>query len=142
MSSTTTTLLSCLAEALLRGELDRISRHFVYPLPLFNKGELIVFGSPETFAEGLSMYRDAVLAIGTTKLRPRLVAEGLPVRGYSSVWIEWDHLDAAGEVLRTNQVRYGTHQGALDLHPRVEIIDYTVTAFPELQETMPAIRTA
>ncbi|WP_299687398.1 hypothetical protein [uncultured Tateyamaria sp.] len=142
MSRSITTVLSCLADALIDGRLDHITRYFAYPLPLYCNGELIVFGSPDTLKEALSMYRDAILAIGTVKMRPRLVAQGLPVRGYSSVWIEWDHLDAAGTCLRTNQVRYATYQGAMDLHPRIEIVDYTVTAFPELYESLPAVRTA
>ena len=142
MPCTITRLLTCLGDTLVAGRLDQVTRHFTYPLPLYVNDDLVVFGTADTLAEGLSMYRDAILAIGTASLRPRVVAQGLPVRGVSSVWVEWDPLDANGTCLRSNQVRYATHQAATDLFPRVEMIDYTVTAFPELSHALPATRTA
>ena len=142
MSGSTVRILTCLADALMDNRIDAITPHFAYPLPFFVKGELVVFGSAATLREGLAIYRDQVLAIGARKIRPRVIAEGMPVRGYSSVWIEWDHLDGAGKCLRTNQVRYATYQRKTDLYPRIEMVDYTVTAFPGLYDVMPGLRTA
>ena len=137
MSDSVTRFFSSLKDALIEGRIDYITRHCVYPIPVFMYGDLIVCGSAETFGELLSQYREAVLAIGTVKIRPRLIAHGLPVRGYSNLWIEWDHLDAKGQCLRTNQIHYAVYQGAHDLFPRVELIELTVSAFPELSYDLP-----
>ena len=137
MSVSSTRILSCLADAFLQGRIDYVTGWFAYPQPVYLQGDLQVFGSADTLGEALLLYREAALSIGTVTLRPRIVAEGVPVRGSSTLWVEWDHLDAEGRCLRTNQVRYVTHQAEGDLYPRVEMIDYTVTAFPDALATMP-----
>ena len=137
MSDVQLRILNTMADSFIAGRMAFVTSCFAFPQPVFLEGELQVFGSPETLCEALCLYREAALAIGTAKLRPRIVAEGVPVRGYSSIWIEWDHLDADGKCLRTNQVRYATYQASGALYPRIEMIDYTVTAFPDALGTMP-----
>ncbi|WP_415921008.1 hypothetical protein [Tateyamaria sp. SN6-1] len=131
MSEEKNRILNCFAEAFMQDRMEFLSNFFAYPQPVFLRGELQVFGAADTFIEALRLYRAAAMEIGTVTLRPRIVADGLTVRGYGSVWVEWDHLDADGTCLRTNQVRYATYQDAGALYPRIEMIDYTVTAFPE-----------
>ena len=135
-------LLTCLAEAFVENRIAHIASNFVYPLPVYLQGDLLIFGSAETFGEALSIYRAQMLDTGVARMRPRIIAEGLPLRGHGSTWVEWDHLSAGGTCLRTSQVRYVFSKSNIDLYPRVEMVDYTVTAFPELSDTLPALRTA
>jgi len=132
MSRKTERMLSCLANAFMQGRIAYVTQFFVYPLPLYREESLTVLTSAPAFAQVLEEYRDAVLKMGATQVRPRVVAQGLPKNGYTHSWVEWDHLGPEGRVLCTNQVRYATHMASGALYPRVELIDYTVSAFPEL----------
>ena len=135
-------VLTCVGDALIADRIAHIAAYFVYPLPVYLKEDLLVFGSADTFAEALALYRAHVLKRGIVRLRPRIVANGLPLRGSASTWVEWDHLAADGTCLGTNQVRYVFSKTAMDLYPRVEMVDYTVTAFPEFSNALPTQRTA
>lgn len=131
-----------LAELFAEDRLDRITDHFSYPLPFFANDGLLVFGNAASFGEALTLYRNATRKAGIVRLQPRVVANGVPVRDYSNVWVEWDHADAAGRVQRTSQVRYAVYHPKSVMLPRVELIDYTVTAFPELQPELPLCKSA
>lgn len=119
-----------------------VARRFTYPMPLYISDDLQVFGAACTFAEVLTMYRCAVERAGVTQLVPRIVAHGLVVRGYSNVWVEWDHLSATGRCLRTSQVRYVMSHQSPGAWPRIELVDYCATAFPEVPAQFTRMATA
>ncbi|MEO9574612.1 MAG: hypothetical protein ABJ263_03665 [Tateyamaria sp.] len=132
MSDATCGFLSTLSQNFMRGRLDAVVEHFVFPIPLYAGDSLQVFGAPCTFKEVLTMYRDATLHAGITQLVPRILANGLPVNGYSNVWVEWDHHDADGTCLKTSQVHYVFFHAAAAQLPKIEMIEYTELAFPEV----------
>lgn len=139
MSAAQLRMFNALADAFVDDRIDLVASCFSYPLPMFLEGELQVFGSADTLAEALAMYREASRGLGVRKFQPRIVAEGLAVNGCSCVWVEWDHLDADGNCKRSNQVRYAVRQTAPDQCPTIEMVDYTVTAFPKLLHQHPKI---
>jgi len=131
-----------LAQAFCAERLDTIAAQFVYPMPYYSDHGLVVFGSAATFAEGLGYYHKACKAAGITQIVPRIIAQGVMIRGYANVWVEWDHLDQAGACVRTSQVRYVLFQPPGALFPKIEMVDYTIQAFPEVNEEMPAMALA
>ena len=137
MSHDYQTMLACLADAMLSRRFTFIAAQCAYPLPFYYEGGLAVFDSPERFEEALLNYHTAMLNDGVVRLAPRIIARGLSWHGSADIWAEWDHLDANGQCLRTSQARYVGHlpQGAR--YPTVEMIDYTVGAFPELTRSLP-----
>ncbi|MEO0864720.1 MAG: hypothetical protein AAFY39_09055, partial [Pseudomonadota bacterium] len=124
MTSRSHRLLECLGEAFLAGRLDYVASNFAFPMPLFQDGDLVVFGTAEMMVEGLQMYLDEARQYGTARLRPRVIAEGIPARNHSSVWVEWDHCGADGTCLRTSQVRYVLYQDHGQVYPKIEAADY------------------
>lgn len=142
MHSNTHRFLTSLAQSFDANRLDVVANNFAYPMPFYTDDGMQVFGAASTLVEGLAAYRDAVRDAGATHLRPRIIAEGLRVRGYCNVWVEWDHLDDAGQCLRTNQVHYVLFQADTDLFPKIELVEYTVTAFPEVFDRPPMSATA
>ena len=98
---------------------------------------LLVFGSPATLVEALEEYRNVALANGIVRIEPRIIAEGIPVNRRTDLWIEWDHLDKDGNCLRTNQGRFVLRQPLGSVASLIEMVDYKVTAFPELVEQLP-----
>ncbi|WP_299140168.1 hypothetical protein [uncultured Tateyamaria sp.] len=134
--------LERLAHAFCAGHLGQVAEHFVYPMPYYSDHGLVVFGSTGTLSEGLALYHQACKANGVDRITPRIVAEGMTIRGYSNVWVEWDHFDHAGVCMRTSQVRYVLFQETGALFPKIEMVDYTVQAFPEVNDDMPAMATA
>lgn len=134
--------LQDLADGFCENRLADVADHFVYPMPLYAGAQLQVYGAAATLAEGLAMYRDAARDAGVCTIVPRIVAQGLPVRGYSHMWVEWDHLSAAGHCLRTSQVHYILYQSGAALFPKIELVDYKVTAFPQVMQDMGLSATA
>ena len=134
--------LNTLARDFAANRLAAIAENFVYPLPFYAEGGIQVFGSAATLTEGLALYHDAAAAAGLLVLVPRIVAQGLPVRGYSNVWVEWDHMDAAGVCRRTSQVRYVFCRPAAALFPRIELVEYSRAAFPEIPASFAMTATA
>ena len=142
MSESLHKFLEALSDAFLAGRLSNVADSFAYPMPFYCDDGLLVFGAPATLSEGLAQYLDATRAAGITDIVPRILAHGVPSRGYSTVWIEWDHLDKNGKCLRTSQVRYVLYQHDSNLFPKIEMVDYTITAFPEVQDQLPLMATA
>ncbi|WP_299154850.1 hypothetical protein [uncultured Tateyamaria sp.] len=134
MTSTTAKFLANLAHAFNENRLTEISEHFCYPVPFYAGDHLSVFGSSDTMARGLALYRETTRAAGVVRITPRIVAQGIPIQGYSNIWVEWDHFDAQGVCLRTSQVRYALFKDASRLFPIIEMIDYQVAAFPEVYQ--------
>ncbi len=132
MSDATCLFLSGIVENLMQGRIDAVLENFVFPIPLYAGDTLQVFGAPCTFKEVLTMYHDASLNAGITKITPRILADGLPVNGYSNVWVEWDHLDAQGTCLKTSQVHYVLRYDDAARSPKIELIEYIEQAFPEV----------
>ena len=135
-------MLNCLAQVLMDNRPEEIAKHFSFPLPLFHREELAVFGSADTLAEGLAMWRDVLIGADVARMVPRVVAEGLPVNGYMNVWVEWDYLDADGAILRVSQVRYVAFQVPGMMFPKIELVDYTAPAFPEVAADLPLAKSA
>ncbi|MFL4470673.1 hypothetical protein ACERZ8_12565 [Tateyamaria armeniaca] len=121
-----------LARNFIENRLDAVTEHFVFPNPFYAHDTLQVFGAPCTMKEALTLYRDATVRAGITNIVPRVLAEGVPVNGYSNVWIEWDHFDQSGTCLRTSQVHYVLYRDDSALFPKIELVEYKAMAFPEV----------
>ena len=104
MSDATCRSLNTLSQSFLQGRLDAVVENFVIPIPLYAADFLQAFGASFTFKEVLTMYRDATQNAGITRIEPRVVAEGLPVNGYSNVLVELEHMNVAGNCVKNSQV--------------------------------------
>ncbi|MBY5932081.1 hypothetical protein KUV51_03640 [Tateyamaria omphalii] len=137
-----TRFLTMLSRAFCNDNLDLMARHFTYPLPMYTKGELLVFGNADTLLEAMTLYREAARAADIQLITPRVVASGLPRKGYSNVWVEWDHFNSAGTLICSSQVRYAVFQDKMALMPRIEMVDYTALGFPEVADALPLMQMA
>lgn len=134
--------LENLARNFMENRLAAVAENFVFPIPLYTQDTLQVFGASCTFQEVLTMYRDAAIRAGVTRMAPRILAEGLAINSYSNMWVEWDHFDASGACLRTSQVHYVCCHGAASLFPRIELVEYIETAFPEVSASFAVAKIA
>jgi hypothetical protein len=121
---------------------DIITTHFTFPMPFYTPDGMVVFGKAATLLEGLKLYRSIARNAGVVDMIPRIVAQGMPVRGYSNLWVEWENLDADGVLLSSSQVRYVLFQDGTSEHPKIDMVDFTVNAFPEIQQHFPMSATA
>lgn len=132
MPDTTTDFLEHLANAFMDNRFEVVAEHYAYPLSYCAHDDILVFGAKHSLIEALELYRIAVRQAGIMRIAPRIIANGLPLRGYRNIWIEFDHLDADGACLRTNQARYLVFQKEASAVPRIEMVDFTVADYPEL----------
>ena len=137
VSTKTLHFLNALMRAFEQGRLLALAHHFTFPMPAYVHDGLLVFGSPETLVEALEEYRDIVSAKNITRLVPRIIAEGITVNGQSNLWVEIDHLDQDDVCQRTSQARFVLHYPWGSVSPKIEMVDYTVAAFPELADRLP-----
>ncbi|MEP1587187.1 MAG: hypothetical protein ABJR46_17200 [Tateyamaria sp.] len=141
MSKINTQFLKALAGMFNQGDLAGVAEQFIFPLPFYSNDRLFVFKTPETYVEALDLYRGGVSAGALAKIVPRVVAEGMPVRHYSNVWVEWDHLDTAGHLFLTSQVHYIFHRHSDADFPKVELIEYKVGEFPDVLDRLSGMAT-
>ena len=134
--------LTQLSHAFCNDALLELAQNFTYPLPLYTKGELLVFGAPSALVEALTHYRDAARKADIACITPRIIASGLPQKGYSNLWVEWDHFDSTDQLICTSQVRYAVFQDKLALSPKIEMVDYTALGFPEVSDALPLMKSA
>jgi len=132
MSDATTQFLEHLTDAFMDNDFAAVAEHYAYPLPYYANDDILVFGAKQSLIEAMNLYRIAVQEAGITRITPRIVAQGLPLRGYKNIWIEFDHFDADGTCLRTNQARYLVFQKEASAFPLIEMVDFTVADYPEL----------
>lgn len=142
MTRSLTQFLTMLSHAFCNDQLDCLAEHFTYPLPLYAHDELLVFGAPCAFIEALSLYREAARDAKITKIVPRVIATGIPKKGYSNLWVELDHFDETGAMVRTSQVRYTIFLDKMAIHPKIEMIEYKYLAFPEVSASLPLVQSA
>ena len=136
MPETTYNFLNMLSDNFMQNRLESVAEHFAYPMPVYAQGGLLGFGAGCTLSDSMTFYSDAILRAGIVRIVPRVVAEGLPVNGYSNVWVELDHVDATGTFMRTSQVRYVFYQADDALFPKIELMEYTSLAFPEVSASL------
>ena len=141
MSHLNAQLLNNLADMFIQNNFDSVAEHFVYPIPYYTVANLQVFVTADTMVKALKIYRERITIAGVTKIKPRIVAEGMQVRGYSHVWVEWDHLNGNGHCFKTNQARYVLGNHDENVGPKIELIEHTVRAFPELTKQLPIVTT-
>jgi len=134
--------LRAIAVAFCEGRLDHVAQHFSVPMPLYTDKNLIVFGARHSLVEALDLYLQAVRKAGIVRIEPRIVATGIPVKGYSNLWVEWDHFDENDTCVKTSQVRYAIHHERDALTPQLEMVDYTISAFPDVMNELPLQRSA
>ncbi|WP_223423748.1 hypothetical protein [Tateyamaria pelophila] len=137
MSAKTLQFLNTLARAFEENRLLTLAHSFSFPMATYVHDGLLVFGAPATLVEALEEYRNMALANGVARLEPRIIAEGIPLNRRTDTWVEWDHLDKDGVCLRTNQVRFVVRRPLGGADPLIEMVDYKVTAFPELAAHLP-----
>ena len=142
MSASVMPFLERLVRHFFADQCELIAAYFAYPMPFYAKDDLAVFTAPHALTEGLRAYRHATQTAGIVDLKPRIVAEGLPVRRYSSIWVEWDHIDGDGACVLTGQARYVLHDDPGDVDPKIEMVDYTRLAFPEITTHLPMAASA
>lgn len=121
-----------IATDFIADRLDRVAARFVYPLPMYMGHDLQVFANAAMFLEALEVYREAVRDADITSLTPRLVASGITSKTNSSLWIEWDHSDSTGKNHRISQVRYFLQKPEFGQPPKIQMIEYSDSAFPEV----------
>ena len=112
---------------LLSGRTDLVAAQFTYPMPFYSGETLAVFPDPARLEAALRRYGDVARKSGVAQIRPRITAEGLPRGAARQIWVELDHLSAAGTVLRSAQVRYVVNAAQA---PTIELVEYHVRAFP------------
>ncbi|MEX0311927.1 MAG: hypothetical protein AB3N17_16950 [Tateyamaria sp.] len=137
-----TRFLTSLSRAFCNDALTELAQHFTYPLPLYTRGELLVFGAPNALVEALELYRKAAREADIVRVDPRVIATGLPHKGYSHIWVEWDHYDSSDTRVCTSQVRYAIFQDPNALFPRIEMVDYASVGFPEVTDALPLLQSA
>ncbi|MEM6371895.1 MAG: hypothetical protein AAF727_03820 [Pseudomonadota bacterium] len=142
MPGSTPRLLQSLAQNFKENRLDAVAQHFVFPMPFYANDTLQVFGAAHSLTEALTLYRDATVRAGIVEIVPRLLAEGLPVNGYSNIWVEWDHINKYGQCVCTSQVHYVLFEDGASSLPVVELIDYKALAFPEVADNFVIARIA
>lgn len=142
MTQSLTHFLTTLSHAFCNDRLDYLAQHFTYPVPLYTQGELLVFGAPNALIEALTLYREAARDANIARITPRVIATGIPNKGYSNTWVEWDHYDETDTLICTSQVRYAIYQDKMALRPRIEMVDYTAVGFPEVTASLPLMQSA
>lgn len=136
MSNATYKFLNTIAENFMQNRLETVAEHFAYPMPYYAEDCLQVFGASCTLTEAIALYREAIAQAGIVKMVPRVLAEGLRVNGYSNVWVEWDHFDETDKSPHTSQVRYVFYQDDNALFPKIELMEYTSQAFPNVSASL------
>ena len=135
-------LFDALSHKLFTCQLDAMTEHFVYPMPLYSGDHLQVFGAPCTFKEVLALYREAIEQAGVIRMAPRIVAQGVVINKRSIIWVEWDHFQSADGPTLTSQVRYVLVHRDMAALPKIEMIEYKFTAFPKVTEQFASVKHA
>lgn len=135
MTRTIDQLFERQAEAFFAGDIDDIVENFNFPLPIYVADEVFVYDR-DSLASAMAQYREVIRAEGIDGLKARVVAQGLPIRGRSTVWVEWDHVSANGSRIRTNQAQYMLAQAEGIRAPKIDMVDYRQVSFPEMVQAI------
>ena len=119
-----------------------MTQHFAYPLPIYAGDSLQVFGAPCTLCEALELYHEAALSAHITCIKPRIIAKGVVIKRHSSIWVEWDHFDATGAPPRTSQARYFLAHSETAQFPKIEMVEYMISAFPQVTDSFAVVKRA
>lgn len=125
------------AELLLSGQIDRMVRDFIYPLPVFLQDNRLLITSPDHARLIFGHFRAALVERGVVMLRPTISAVDLPRAGRFRVWVDWQEIAFPAEASRISQAVY--YCRTTDLGLRTEMLNYTHLSMPELNERFQAL---
>lgn len=135
--SNLTAMLHCRGELLLCGRIEEMVASYIYPLPVYMQSRCMILQSPLDAYLVFDMLRKALVGRGVVALQPQVNAVELPRDGRFRVWADWHELAFPVEETRKSSVIYYCRQ--TEAGPRVEMINYTVTSMPELNQQFAAL---
>lgn len=124
-------------ELLLAGRFDEMLDSYLFPLPVFLPAQRVLLPGPQAARAMLSILRRSLLQSGVVALRPQVRAVELPRAGRYRLWVDWQELVMPAAELRTSQAIY--YCRATELGPRIEMVNYTRLAMPELHQEFEAL---
>lgn len=110
---------------------DLIVADYCFPLPVhINASRMVVRNADEAISM-LRLQRSVFLERGLVALTPSVTAMDLPRGGRFRIWVDWHECSVTGEGTLQSQVIYYCHQTPGGF--RIEMVDYTRLAMPEMQ---------
>lgn len=126
--------LTTLAEAQLRCGGAGLAKYFQFPIAYYLPERVLVFSRPDVLKARFIAHEAYLKSVGVHRIQPRQVTvlDGTDMR--AMIALEWHYLNADGEILRQSQVRYVLCRNEEVGDLQIELVDYSVTAYPEYME--------
>lgn len=130
-------LLRTRGELLMSGRIEEMVASYIYPLPIYMQSRCMILHTPLDAYLVFDVLRKALLERGVVTLRPQVNAVELPRGGRFRVWADWHELAFPVEETRKSSVIYYCRE--TEFGPQVEMINYTLTSMPELNQQFAAL---
>ncbi len=126
--------LTTIAEAQLRYAGFDMARYFRFPIAYYLPERVLVFSRPDMLKSRYLAHETYLKSVGVHRIRPQNVTILDATEDRAMIALEWQYANADGHVLRQSQVRYVLCRNEVAGDLQIELVDYSVTAYPEYME--------
>jgi hypothetical protein len=123
------------ADAFLSGDHEWLSGIYIYPLVVYIDEEIFLEHTPEETLATLFERREAAYRAGTQSIRSTVLMIGSHEVGRFPVRVDWEFINAAGNVVAKNELRYFCRFDE-EGHTRIEILEFLKRGFPNPNSTV------
>ncbi|MEL7517109.1 MAG: hypothetical protein AAGK03_21090 [Pseudomonadota bacterium] len=125
-----------LSSAFFAEDYDAVVQHYRYPLPFTALDELIIFGSPERYADALRIYNEKMKENRIVGFEAQ-VRDGETVNdAFRKVRVDWKQHDKDGNVYDVFHASYVLSWPEDQKYPKIEMVDYDDLSIAEIVEKM------
>lgn len=119
---TVTELFDKMARSCAIGDFDAVAKHYELPGALYIEDDIVLWPNQAALVRFLKSHRECNYNLGARSVRSKIVAQSLKVERHFSVWVEWQHLDGAGDLLFVIAARYFCRHGS-DGVPVIQLVE-------------------
>lgn len=125
-----------LSDACMRQSGDVTTRYFNLPAAYYTPKNLHVFSNRDSLAARLDAYRTFLTDRGITRISPANITVIETSGERALVQVDWEYLNGHGAQQRMACAQYVLRRGQVLGDLRIELVDYSVVAYPQFMEHM------
>ncbi len=125
-----------LSTAFFAEDYDAVVEHYRYPLPFTALDELIIFGSPDRYADALRIYSQKMKEKGIAGFDVHIKDGESVNNSFRKVRVEWKQRDTDGNIFDVFNASYVMSWPEDQKYPKIEMVDYDDLSIEDIVEKM------
>jgi len=121
-------MLQTIGALTMQREYREVKKYCARPLSFYARDKFFLIRTSHQLEEGLRRHAGQMQANGVSRVRPTILRVEDRSEARCLAVVRWDHLDASGDCVLSNTIRYVVRQSPERMRPLIELVEYLEVA--------------